>query len=389
MLMRPGGERGSREAAVVDAADTILSALAVSKAFARIPVLKNIDLDIKRGEFVALVGPSGSGKSTLLRIIGGFEAADSGRILIDGVDVTGETPARRPTGMVFQRLALFPHMSVRANIGYPLKLKGLPAPAIEARIGELMALMHLPEHYARRLPQQLSGGEQQRVALARALALSPSILLLDEPLSALDAKLKKNLQAEIRDLHRKVGVTFLHVTHDLEEAMVLADRICVMHGGTILQYATPGDIYYRPANAFVASFIGETNLIPVLAIERREHGFACRIAGGGDDAITLDPEQVAPGVIVDGHLAKPTCLMLRPEHVRLSSRPADGTGGFMARVEEIFMKGATTQFRARTASGLAISFEVQGARSDLARIGELVPLEWEAHAPYVTAAEPS
>jgi ABC-type Fe3+/spermidine/putrescine transport system ATPase subunit len=387
MLMRPGGELGARAAAVADASDTILSAAAVSKAFAAIPVLKNIDLDIKRGEFVALVGPSGSGKSTLLRIIGGFEAADGGRILIGGVDVTGETPARRPTGMVFQRLALFPHMSVRANIGYPLKLKGLPAHAIEGRVGELMALMHLPEHYARRLPQQLSGGEQQRVALARGRARWPTILLVGEPLGAHDAKLKKNLQAEIRDLHRKVGVTFLHVTHDLEEAMVLADRICVMHGGTILQYATPGDIYYRPANAFVASFIGETNLIPVTAIERHERGFACRIAGR-DTAITLDPEQIAPDVIADGRLAKPACLMLRPEHVHLSSR-ADGAGGLMARVEEIFMKGATTQFRARTASGLAISFEVQGARSDLARIGELVPLEWEAQAPYVTAAEPA
>lgn len=388
MLMRPGGERGSCEVAVADATDTILSAVEVSKAFAAIPVLKNIDLAIKRGEFVALVGPSGSGKSTLLRIIGGFEAADSGRILIDGVDVTGETPARRPTGMVFQRLALFPHMSVRANIGYPLKLKGLPVQAIDARVGELMALMHLPEHYARRLPQQLSGGEQQRVALARALALSPSILLLDEPLSALDAKLKKSLQAEIRDLHRKVGVTFLHVTHDLEEAMVLADRICVMHGGRILQYATPGDIYYRPANAFVASFIGETNLLPVLAIERRDRGFGCRIAGSRDVDIGLDPEQIAPGIMADGHLARPACLMLRPEHVHLSSR-ADGGRGLMARVDEIFMKGATTQFRARTASGLTISFEVQGARSDVARIGEVVPLEWEARAPYVTAAEPS
>ncbi len=385
--MRPGRDLGLRGAAAA-AADTILSAASVSKAFAALPVLKNIDLDIRRGEFVALVGPSGSGKSTLLRIIGGFETADRGRILIDGVDVTGETPARRPTGMVFQRLALFPHMSMRANIGYPLKLKGLPPPAVAARVGELMALMHLPEHYAGRLPRQLSGGEQQRVALARALALSPSILLLDEPLSALDAKLKKNLQAEIRDLHRKVGVTFLHVTHDLEEAMVLADRICVMRDGEILQYATPGDIYYRPANAFVASFIGEPNLIPVVAIERNDRGFACRLRWGGQASISLDPGQFATGLIVDGALAKPACLMLRPEHVCLSSR-AGGEGSLMARVAEIFMKGATTQFRATTASGLTVSFEVQGARSDLARIGEVVPLEWDARAAFVTAVEPS
>lgn len=388
MLMRPGGELRLRGAPAADAADTILSIASVTKAFAALPVLKTIDLDIRRGEFVALVGPSGSGKSTLLRIVGGFETSDSGRILIDGIDVTDETPARRPTGMVFQRLALFPHMSVRANIGYPLKLKGLPPPIIEARIGELMALMHLPEHYAGRLPRQLSGGEQQRVALARALALSPSILLLDEPLSALDAKLKKNLQAEIRDLHRKVGVTFLHVTHDLEEAMVLADRICVMRGGEILQYATPGDIYYRPANVFVASFIGEVNLIPVAAVERGERGLACRLACDGDVGIGLDPGQFAPGLLVDAGLAEPACLMLRPEHVRLSS-PATGQCDLLARIDEIFMKGATTQFRATTAWGLTVSFEVQGARGDLARIGEVVPLQWDARAAFVTAAEPS
>jgi spermidine/putrescine transport system ATP-binding protein len=385
MLMRPGDEGGLR--GPVAAQGTILRATAISKAFGAIPVLQNIDLEIRRGEFVALVGPSGSGKTTLLRIIGGFESADHGRVLIDGIDVTGETPARRPTGMVFQRLALFPHMPVQANIGYPLKLKGLPPTAIEARVGELMALMHLPAHYAGRLPRQLSGGEQQRVALARALALSPSILLLDEPLSALDAKLKKNLQAEIRELHRKLGVTFLHVTHDLEEAMVLADRICVMHAGKILQYATPGDIYYRPANAFVASFIGETNLIPLESIERTEHGFECRLAGGVDTAIGLDPGQFAAGVVVDGALARPACLMLRPEHVHLSQ--AGRAGSFTARIGEIFMKGATTQFRAAMASGLTISFQVQGARSNLARIGEVVHLEWEAQAAFVTAAEPS
>lgn len=385
MLMRPGEEVGLREP--VAAPSTILSAAAVSKAFAGIPVLKSIDLDIRRGEFVALVGPSGSGKSTLLRIIGGFESADSGCVFIDGIDVIDETPARRPTGMVFQRLALFPHMSVRANIGYPLKLKGLAPAAIEARVGELMGLMHLPMHYAARLPRQLSGGEQQRVALARALALSPSILLLDEPLSALDAKLKKNLQAEIRDLHRKLGVTFLHVTHDLEEAMVLADRICVMHAGEILQYATPGDIYYRPANTFVASFIGETNLIPVESIKGCEHGFECRLAGSIDTAIGLEPGQFASGVIVDGALAKPACLMLRPEHVHMSQ--GGGVGRFTARIGEIFMKGATTQFRAAMPSGLTISFEVQGARSNMARIGEIVNLDWDTRAAFVTAVEPS
>lgn len=224
--------------------------------------------------------------------------------------------------------------------------------------------------------------------MARALALSPSILLLDEPLSALDAKLKKNLQAEIRDLHRKVGVTFLHVTHDLEEAMVLADRICVMRGGEILQYATPGDIYYRPANVFVASFIGEVNLIPVAAVERGERGLACRLACDGDVGIGLDPGQFAPGLLVDAGLAEPACLMLRPEHVRLSS-PATGQCDLLARIDEIFMKGATTQFRATTAWGLTVSFEVQGARGDLARIGEVVPLQWDARAAFVTAAEPS
>ena len=250
-------------------AGTILEIHDVTKTYGRYEALKGVSLSVDKGEFVALVGPSGCGKTTLLKQIAGFEDPTSGRIAIAGKDMAGVPAAKRPTSMVFQRLALFPHMTVAENIGFPLKLRKVAPEKIASRVGEMIALMQLKPEYLSRYPRELSGGEQQRVALARSMVSSPELLLLDEPLSALDVKLKKVLQAELKRLHRSVGVTFVHVTHDLEEAMMLADRICVMRDGRILQLGTPADIYYRPADRFVAGFIGETNLLPITVIAQR------------------------------------------------------------------------------------------------------------------------
>lgn len=345
---------------------TSLRLSGIRKSYGDTEVLHGVDLDVGEGEFLALVGPSGSGKSTLLKIISGFEAPDTGTVVMEGDDVTLLPAAERPTSMVFQKLALWPHMTVAQNIAFPLKLRGVSRAEQRDRVDEMMALMHLNAAYRDRTPGQLSGGEQQRVALARAMIAQPRILLLDEPLSALDAKLRKNLQGELRSLHRKLGVTFIHVTHDLEEAMVLADRICVMRDGDILQLGTPNEIYYRPADPFVAGFIGETNLIPV-ELEKPDGGQrAVHCAISNPSKLIVGADQIGPDV------GDHACLMVRPEHLQPAER---GAGDCLIETEiiEAFSKGSVTQYHAQTA-GIPILFEVQGERTPIAREGDRLTL---------------
>ncbi|HWA48762.1 MAG TPA: ABC transporter ATP-binding protein [Dongiaceae bacterium] len=350
--------------------DTILDIVDVKKAYGASQALKGVSLRVERGEFVALVGPSGCGKTTLLKQIAGFEEPTFGKIAIDGRDMAGVTPAERPTSMVFQKLALFPHMSVAENIGFPLKLRARPANEIAVKVREMADLMHLKPEYLNRFPRQLSGGEQQRVALARSMISAPKLLLLDEPLSALDVKLKKVLQAELKRLHRSVGVTFVHVTHDLEEAMMLADRICVMRGGEALQIGRPNDIYYRPADEFVAGFIGDTNLLPVEVTEV------------GPDAVRYrspeitDADGTLPRVLAAANIAPgPAKLMVRPELLEIS-----GGGSYPCSIEveitETFGKGGAIQFRARTAGGTPIVVEVPGTSHWPAKLGDRIRLGW-------------
>lgn len=230
------------------------------KRYGAFEAVAGIDLEIKRGEFLTLLGPSGSGKTTLLMMIAGFQEATSGEILMDGASIT-ETPAeKRNFGMVFQGYALFPHMSVADNIGYALSVRGRPKAEIAAKVAEMVDLVQLKgmEH---RLPAQLSGGQQQRVALARALAFSPPVLLLDEPLGALDRKLRIEVQAQLRDLHRRVGTTFVYVTHDQDEALSMSDRVVIMRAGRIEQVGTPEELYTRPKTEFSASFLGKSNFL--------------------------------------------------------------------------------------------------------------------------------
>ena len=247
-------------AVALDAATPIsVSVKGVSKTFDIIPVLKNVSLDIRRGEFFSLLGPSGCGKTTLLRSIGGFEAPTSGNIEIDGKSVLGMPPYARPTNMIFQQLALFPHLDVYENVAFGLRVQRKPKAQIEGKVKSALALVRL-EGYERRMPSQLSGGQRQRVAMARALVNEPSVLLLDEPLGALDLQLRLQMHEELRRLQRTLGNTFVFVTHDQGEAMAMSDRIAVMNAGEIVQLGTPEEIYERPQSRFVAQFVGHTNL---------------------------------------------------------------------------------------------------------------------------------
>ncbi|MDE0523965.1 MAG: ABC transporter ATP-binding protein [Boseongicola sp.] len=238
----------------------LVSIEGVSKTFGNAVALERMEIDIAEGEFVTFLGPSGCGKSTTLRLLGGFERPDSGRIVLEGKDVTRLPPDRRNVNMVFQDYALFPHMTVLQNMAFGLELTGMSRGAINARLRELMAFLELAD-YGDRYPGQLSGGQRQRVALARALALDPALLLLDEPLGALDAKLRGQVQQELKSIQRRTDKTFVFVTHDQEEALTMSDRIVVMNAGRVEQDGTPEELYVHPANRFVAEFIGETNLI--------------------------------------------------------------------------------------------------------------------------------
>lgn len=232
----------------------------ISKRFGKTVAVHEMHLEIAKGEFVTFLGPSGCGKSTTLRILGGFERPDTGRVMLGGEDITGQAPERRHINMVFQDYALFPHMTVAQNMAFGLELKGMGRAAIATRLKELMAFLEISD-FGDRYPSQLSGGQRQRVALARALAPDPSLLLLDEPLGALDAKLRTQVQLELKSIQRRTHKTFFFVTHDQNEALTMSDRIVVMNGGRIEQDGTPEDLYFRPQSRFVAEFVGETNLL--------------------------------------------------------------------------------------------------------------------------------
>ena len=240
--------------------DPIVRLEGISKRFGKTVALHELNLTIAPGEFVTFLGPSGCGKSTTLRILGGFETADTGRVILDGEDVTALPPNKRKVNMVFQDYALFPHMTVGQNMAFGLELKGMSREQIARRIDEISSFLELTP-YLGRYPSQLSGGQRQRVALARALALDPALLLLDEPLGALDAKLRSQVQGELKSIQRRTDKTFLFVTHDQDEALTMSDRIVVMNAGRVEQDGTPEDLYFRPETRFVAEFIGETNLI--------------------------------------------------------------------------------------------------------------------------------
>lgn len=283
----------------------------IDKCFGPITAVKGLSLSVQKGQSIALLGPSGCGKTTTLRLIAGFEQLDAGRILIDGIDVNGKRPYERNVGLVFQDYALFPHMSVEQNVAYGLRNRGYPKDEIPTRVKEMLELVSL-EHFAGQRPGKLSGGQQQRVALARALATSPSVLLLDEPLSALDAKLRQELRLELKGILNAARCTTIVVTHDQEEAMSLSDHIVVMHAGKIMQRGSPTELYDTPANRFVAEFIGRSNWFSGTVVPGNSEGAGCVRTneglelhipwhGGQQECdLCVRPERIAVGRLDDG-----------------------------------------------------------------------------------------
>jgi ABC-type Fe3+/spermidine/putrescine transport system ATPase subunit len=309
---------------------------AVSKTFGEVEALQRTDLDVVHCEFLTLLGPSGSGKTTLLNICAGYLYPTAGRVMVDGHDITGLSPRRRNMGMVFQSYALFPHMTVSENVAYGLRVRHVARSERARRVDEVLKLVRL-EGFGERSVRELSGGQQQRVALARAMVIEPAILLMDEPLGALDRQLRKEVQLEIRRMHVARPRTTLYVTHDQEEALVMSDRIGVMRGGRIVQIGSGRDLYERPVDTFVARFLGESNLIPG-TVKQAETGRAVLAVSGWNDLIV---GRAAPGVST----GRPASALIRPEAVRPK------LGGLHAAVAERVYLGELTALRLRLASG--------------------------------------
>jgi len=345
----------------------------VVKDFAGYKAVNDVSLDIAKGEIFALLGSSGCGKTTLLRMLGGFETPSSGRIVLDGQDLAGIPPYDRPLNMMFQSYALFPHLSVWDNIAFGLRRERLPKATVAERVEAMLKLVQLGK-FASRKPHQLSGGQQQRVALARSLAKQPQLLLLDEPLGALDKKLREETQIELVNILHSVGVTCVMVTHDQEEAMTMASRIAVMSEGRFLQVGTPAEIYETPATRFVADFIGNVNLMDgKVVVDEPDHvviaGADCR-------------HYVGHGIT--GTLGMPVTVALRPEKIALQREaPADGYNAVQGTIQELSYFGATTVFRVRLASGLVLAVSMSNTerhRDDVLARGDTVWATWSPQA---------
>jgi putative spermidine/putrescine transport system ATP-binding protein len=342
-----------------------LEAIGLAKSYGETVALQPTDLTVQAGEFLTLLGPSGSGKTTLLQMISGLVAPTSGRVEIDGRDVTHVEPGRRGIGMVFQSYALFPHMSVWDNVAYGLRMRRKKHDEVRSAVDDALNMVRMSE-YAKRFPKELSGGQQQRIALARCFAYRPSVILLDEPLGALDKKLREHMQSEIRRLHKELGATFVYVTHDQDEALTLSDRICLMNQARIEQVGTPVDLYDRPATRFAAGFIGHSNLLEgALADTRGPGGEAILLAAGGRVPLP-QPVAAAAG---DTH-----CLLVRPEAPRL----VEPKSGFVdGKISDIVFFGSDTRVQLTMQDGSRLT--VRCARGQSASVGDTVGIVWDPH----------
>jgi putative spermidine/putrescine transport system ATP-binding protein len=361
-----------------------LTLAGITKTFKDTTAVADFNLDVTRGEFVSFLGPSGCGKTTTLRMVAGFETPTTGKIVINGDDVTYRPPSRRNVGMVFQSYALFPNLTVAGNIGFGLTVTKRPAAEIKKTVAEMLDVIHLPG-LGDRYPYQLSGGQQQRVALARALAIHPHVLLLDEPLSALDAKIRVELRAEIRRIQQELGITTIYVTHDQEEALSISDRIVVMNVGRMEQVGSPVEIYNHPATPFVASFIGQLNLLPVV-VEDPAAGTVALGKGGGPAIHTGQPVKLARGTA--------TKLAIRPEELKIEElAPGElalaSANRLSATVQSVTFLGAIVRVKAALAGldGQVLSVDLfNDRRLVLPREGEPVKLVFPPDACWVSDA---
>jgi putative spermidine/putrescine transport system ATP-binding protein len=330
------------------------------------PAVAGIDLAAARGEFLTLLGPSGCGKTTVLRMIAGLVPPSSGRIAVDGTDITALPSHQRNMGLVFQNYALFPHLSVARNVAFGLEMRGAGRAAIERRVGESLALVRL-EGLRRRMPRELSGGQQQRVALARALVIEPSLLLLDEPLSNLDAKLREELRDEIREIQRRLGITAIFVTHDQVEALTLSDRIAVMNEGRLEQLGTPTEIYEHPASEFVAAFIGRTNRI------------AATVAGSEGDGSLLAAGALRFATATRLPAGAAVTAMVRPHRIRLGDNSGGAANRIRAQLRKIVFAGDVVQYEI-AADGVILFVEcpTASAAEDGPSVGDEVIASWRA-----------
>ena len=346
----------------------------LTKRFGEVTAVSGLTLEAASGELVALLGPSGCGKTTTLRMVAGFETPTAGRITLGDRDVTGEAPEHRNCGMVFQHYALFPHLTVAQNVAFGLEMRRVPRADSERRVAAILDKVGLGG-LGRRLPRELSGGQQQRTALARALVINPSVLLLDEPLANLDAKLREEMRFYIRSLQREFGITTLYVTHDQAEALVLADRVAVLMDGVLRQFDAPEEIYQRPRSAAVAAFIGLTNLLPGTVVSRAGEAMvvdtpAGRVRGRG-------VPDLAPGARA--------MLSIRPEHIDLGGEAADGANRLRGVVVERTFLGAITDVRVQVGDGLVL--RVQGRATAPQRGGERVTVSFPDDAAWAVPAD--
>jgi putative spermidine/putrescine transport system ATP-binding protein len=336
----------------------------ISKVFGSAVAVEDFNLAVEKGEFISFLGPSGCGKTTTLRMIAGFELPSSGKIELDGEDISYKSPNQRNVGMVFQSYALFPNMTVGQNIGFGLQVRKTPEADIKQRVNEMLALIHLEKHIDK-YPYQLSGGQQQRIALARALAISPRVLLLDEPLSALDAKIRVELRMEIRRIQQAMGITTVYVTHDQEEALSLSDRVVVMSQGHMEQVGTPSQIYNYPSTEFVAQFVGQLNLLPVTEVDLAQ--CTCLLAGQKVQADHSSEKMVSD---------KPR-LAIRPEELQIGT--GEGRNALQGRVESVMFLGAVIRLRVNV-GGVTLSADLFNEHSmTLPRVGDEVLISFPVH----------
>ncbi len=335
----------------------------IEKSYSGFQALRDINLTVAGGEFLTLLGASGSGKTTLLNVVAGMIAPDRGSVIIGDRDVTPVPPRQRGLGMVFQSYALVPHMSVFDNIAFPLRIRRMSTQEIKERVGKILDIVQLG-HIAQRKPRELSGGQQQRVAIARCLVYEPPVILMDEPLGALDKKLREQLQQEIRRIHQDMGVTILYVTHDQEEALYLSDRICLMRNGMIEQLGSPRELYFKPSNAFVADFIGESNLL------------RCQAEGQGRVKLAASGQSVVVAGTADQSVGSDGRLMIRPDKVKMLAGGESAPNEISGVVEEIAFVGETLRYSVRSSDEI-ITVKMPAANAAGLTAGTEIRLGWQ------------